>query len=564
MSQRDVVTESRRREFLKATGVSAGVLLAGCSEGQEDDEGGTEQGDGDEGTPAGQSGEPVPTLGLTVRSEAEFPTNFHIHRLLLEEWRKLGLSFDVQTMASTPFHDQVLTNHDYEHIFISGWGGATDRLDPQFHLYTTFHSSNAESGSLNITRFQNDEYDELAEAVISTVDSEERQGAVSQALEMLAEEQPITPCVTRPLVDVINTDTVENYISTIEGAFSLWQYLNVETTDNVYATTGRGFYSHLNPFDQPFHLGTVLMSQIYGQPYRFGPEGKIQPGLCDDFELIDDQTVQLHLRDGITFHDGEEITAEDFQYSYRRLSEDDVTTPVRDYLADLDDVEIEDDRTVNILYESSTGTATTLGLTQPYILPKHVMEEWPEPQAEFDPEPEDIVGSGPFEVVDFRAEEQIILDTYEDYWNPAQVERVERPMGEPEPLQRLVQNGEIDSLYGESIPIGNILSLEEESFLDTRQQPNHGFDYVGYHTQTAPTSDRAFRRALGKAAPKQLMNEVIHRDFAEVAHSPITSANSQWHNPDVEKFGGDLEAARDELEQAGYTWDDNDNLLYPE
>jgi peptide/nickel transport system substrate-binding protein len=83
-----------------------------------------------------------------------------------------------------------------------------------------------------------------------------------------------------------------------------------------------------------------------------------------------------------------------------------------------------------------------------------------------------------------------------------------------------------------------------------------------------PIKFKAFREAMGKAINRQEINSVVNFNEADIQLHPIWFlANHPWHPDGIRTYTddptGDIVAARQVLEDAGWSWDDDGNLLYP-
>ncbi|MDH3676294.1 MAG: ABC transporter substrate-binding protein, partial [Anaerolineae bacterium] len=90
-----------------------------------------------------------------------------------------------------------------------------------------------------------------------------------------------------------------------------------------------------------------------------------------------------------------------------------------------------------------------------------------------------------------------------------------------------------------------------------------GFRFFAMNNRLPPFDDPALRRALAHAVPKEVIINNIFKGFAEPADSYVSMAIDYWHNPDLPQYEFDLDQARAVLEEAGYTWDAEGQLLLP-
>ena len=89
-----------------------------------------------------------------------------------------------------------------------------------------------------------------------------------------------------------------------------------------------------------------------------------------------------------------------------------------------------------------------------------------------------------------------------------------------------------------------------------------GFQFLAFNNRRAPFDDPAFRRALSTAISRPLMVAAAYNGFAVAAGSCVSTALPFWHADDSLLAGGDINAAKKILADAGYSWD-GDALRYP-
>ncbi|MEX2374282.1 MAG: ABC transporter substrate-binding protein [Dehalococcoidia bacterium] len=137
--------------------------------------------------------------------------------------------------------------------------------------------------------------------------------------------------------------------------------------------------------------------------------GEKVPGLAESWEVSDDQlTYTFNLREGVLFHDGREMTAEDVKASLDRWF---AVTPVTWEVASFESINVVDNTIAVQLNEPFTGTLDALGLNPAAILPKEVVDRVGEDELTGD----DLVGTGPYMVTDFTPERSWTLERFDDY-----------------------------------------------------------------------------------------------------------------------------------------------------
>ncbi|WP_199613878.1 ABC transporter substrate-binding protein [Paenibacillus alkalitolerans] len=140
-------------------------------------------------------------------------------------------------------------------------------------------------------------------------------------------------------------------------------------------------------------------------------DSKVQPHLVESYEKTDDVTWSFTLRDNITFHNGDPLTAEDVKFSLERVALDNKLVQHQNYKT-IKEVEIIDDTHFNII---TNGPDPVL----PYriaregsgIFPKKYIEE-----AGWEGYMKHPVGSGPYQFVEWSKGDRLVLSKYDNYF----------------------------------------------------------------------------------------------------------------------------------------------------
>lgn len=227
-------------------------------------------------------------------------------------------------------------------------------------------------------------------------------------------------------------------------------------------------------------------------------EVSFSPGLAESWQEIDDYTWEFKIREGVKFHNGDEMTVEDVEYSIERVmnQEDPSYSTANNYLySNFEDVEVVDDRTIRIHTINKEPLMEFL-LSDPNggITSKDYVEEVGIDAAGLEP-----VYTGPYQVTSFDADKGVTLERFDDFWGePAPFEKIEFRLI-PEISSRLtaLQNGEVDM-------ITNIPPDQKQVFENNEDFIVHGEVLPMYHIYRFNMSnpnvdDPKLRRAIDLA-----------------------------------------------------------------
>lgn len=264
----------------------------------------------------------------------------------------------------------------------------------------------------------------------------------------------------------------------------------------------------------------------------------------------DGLTYTYTLNEGVLFHDGEELTAEDVKFTYDIFINPDYTGPRAGDFDTLESVEVIDPYTVAFHLsevDASFDTRSSYG-----ILPEHILGDVPVAELEDYREYniDNPIGAGPFKFVDYVAGQYLEVEANEDYFTgrPHLDKVTFRFAADTNAELLMFETGEIDYM---------ILPATEYATAETY---DHGrisstlalrYDYIGWNNDRAPFDDPKVRQALTMAIDRQLIVDEIMDGRGEVAHAPASPLS--WAYPDeVREFEYDPEGALELLAEAGW------------
>jgi len=171
---------------------------------------------------------------------------------------------------------------------------------------------------------------------------------------------------------------------------------------------------HLNPAVQSGTATGQPGTQLFASLLRYDDGWEPQPYLAKSWEIAEDGlSVTINLVEGATFHDGAPITSEDVAFSIDTVK---ANHPFKSMFAPVTAVETPDANTA-IIKLSEPHPALMLAMSSQLlsIIPKHVYGDGQDPKAH-PANSENVVGSGPFKLVEFKRDQHVILERYDGYF----------------------------------------------------------------------------------------------------------------------------------------------------
>ena len=305
----------------------------------------------------------------------------------------------------------------------------------------------------------------------------------------------------------------------------------------------------LDPTGDPDETSEHIIDLLYDSLARIHPETLMPiPWVASGWTIDDvNKTVLVTLRDDVTWHDGENVTADDVVYTYESAY---TVTKVSTYAVSF-----------NLSGRDYAGTFLTEGLTSPLV-------------KSGDSTPSE--GCGPFELLDNVPGDHVTIGAYDDYFDgrPYLDTVTFRIYSGFDEASEAMINGEI-GLIGrpltgtESSVFLNYSNETIVSRVSVFMNPTFKFLYVGMNTQEDPLDNPIIRKAIAMCTDKDLYLTMV--PYTLVADSVIHPINSYWLNSSVPRYrvkykveggerGPDLDAVKIMLDESGYTDKDSDGL----
>lgn len=517
-----------------------------------------------------EMGEAIDPLVILTSLPEENMVNYEMSAEIAQELQKLGVDITAQSTDFAVLIDTIYgEDSDYD-AYTIGWSGRVERLDPDMFIHSINHSNNSEPGGNNTERYRSDEFDAAADAQRQEMDVGLRRDLVFEAQRILGEDVPRVTLYSRANVQAYNKDKYTGMINIPgEGLFNEWSPMFVEATtdDKVLKVASNVNLDSLNPMKSKSVYEWRNLRLIYDKLVRLSPEIEPQAWAASGWDVIDDTTVDVHLREGMNFHDGEPVTVEDVKFTYDAFIENRVEY-FMSFLEVIDSVEITGDNTVRFNLKNAYAPFVTNTLAQIPILPKHIWEDIEDPLNYDNSNP---IGSGPFVFKNFRPGEELVTEANRDYFQDINIDGyIFNIFGSPEGVLTALELKDIDMVSFDLVPahIEQIKANEGGKFdhLEITEVNDIGFFYLGMNNDRAPFNNKAFRIALAHLVDYDLALDVHLDGYGGRGGGGlvIMPTNEYWHNPDAVKYDTyDPDRAREILVEAGFTWDSEGKLRMP-
>jgi peptide/nickel transport system substrate-binding protein len=338
----------------------------------------------------------------------------------------------------------------------------------------------------------------------------------------------------------------------------------------------------LNPWNAIVVADFEVFTLNYDLLVNFGPDLEPAPGFAESWEpSSDNKTWTFHIRPGMKWSDGQPATSEDARYTYQLVldatAKSEASTDgfylgggyLEPYLTNAGVIEVTAPDPLTVVVK--TEFANTL-LTQAYvpILPKHVWSKYSLDEianaadaTPFTNQPP-VVGTGPYQAVEWKPDEFIRFVRNPNYWGKegAADEVILQHFASGDTMVQALKTGEID--YVRDVKPDQFDALKTDPNIEAVVGLANGYSELAFNTKgnadgyggsTAALTDIKFRDALGYAIDQQRLVDASLGGYGEPGTTIVPPFHTRWHIEPANPRRFDIEEAKRRLDAAGYKLD---------
>lgn len=302
---------------------------------------------------------------------------------------------------------------------------------------------------------------------------------------------------------------------------------------------------HLDPHKGRGDLVNSLFDLSYDFLWRWDYDfSEFVPNLAKEWQWVSPLQLKVTLREGVRFHNGRELVADDIVYSIERIKNPMTASPSAANISLLKKVEATGKYTLMLTLSSPWfGLMDTFARFVPIVNRDIVTQNGDLKTVSG--------GSGPFRMVKWTPGYNILFEKNTQYWDQGKpyLDGIEiRFMPEYSTAKNALLSSEIDVINWPDS--GDIDSLRSNSAIDLHFYSLFAVMYVTINTSRTPLNDPLVRRAIALVTDRNAYNQALYRGMGTVAYSPIMK-NQPYYKSDWE-YEIDIAEAKDLLAQAGY------------
>jgi peptide/nickel transport system substrate-binding protein len=333
----------------------------------------------------------------------------------------------------------------------------------------------------------------------------------------------------------------------------------------------------LNPGAAILTEAYTIFELVYDSMYELNLDGSYSLSLAESVDRsTDGLTYTYKLREGVKFHDGETLTATDvvFTYNFYKAHED--FPYLNAYTGYIESAEAVDDYTVVVTLNDAIPNIESQ-LVFMYILPEHIWAQYSEGAAATEFENLEMIGSGPFQMAEYKQNEFVHLKANPNHFSraPKVAEVIFQTFESQDVLVQAIKSGQVDMIT--EMPATAVETLKSDPnikvvtgapfapdvsdiIFNQIAPENCPTDAGGICTGHPALRDSNVRLALAHATNKQKLIDVVLLGYGTPGITLIPDGLGMWYNNTIKDYSYDVAEANSILDEAGYKDADGDGI----
>lgn len=296
----------------------------------------------------------------------------------------------------------------------------------------------------------------------------------------------------------------------------------------------------LDPYQLTAAGTREVLFNIYEGLVKATATGEYVPAVASDSTVSEDGlTYTFTLREGVRFHNGDTVTAEDVKYSFETCAETTVDTALAAALSSVQTLSAEGDTVTITLAEPNPDFLSYVGMV--YIVPDDYTEQSTAP-----------VGTGPFQFVSRSVQENLVMEKFADYWGePAYLDKVTFKIFED-------ANALMSALSAESVDLAVHLTIDQVNTLNaetykTLEGTMNLVQALYLNNAVEPFNNEKVRQAMCYAVNVDEILQLTSEGHGAKLGTSIYPAFTKYFDESlVDAYPYDVEKAKQLLAEAGY------------
>lgn len=305
--------------------------------------------------------------------------------------------------------------------------------------------------------------------------------------------------------------------------------------------------SNFEPHVSTGAASTSVKLMCYSTLLTYDQENNLIGDLAEEYGWIDDTTFEVKIRQGVTFHDGSDLTVDDVIFSLERIRDPETVASNAPYFNEVTEITSPSDNVVHIAFNRPFAAFPfILASTNSYIVSQAWIESGVDPKA-------DMMGTGPFIFKERVPGVSITLEKNPNYFIeglPYLDGITYQPMPDDTSRMTALRSGSVD--FVDYVPYTQMDIIANDANLQFKSDSISGFGWVGFNHEMDPVSDVRVRQAIAHGMNRETMVMTAFSGHGSPITGGLIPEGMTGYSPDLEgTFAGDYEKAKSLLDEAG-------------
>lgn len=304
----------------------------------------------------------------------------------------------------------------------------------------------------------------------------------------------------------------------------------------------------LDPAKNPAQAAIRIFDLMYSRLTRLDAQMRPQPDLAEKWEVSPDgKTYVFHLRTGVKFHNGRDLTATDVKYTYERIINPDTASIARSFFDPIDHVDATDAQTVTIVLKAAyTPFLVNTAASWAGIVAREIVDANNGDLNKVD------AGSGPFKLQEWTPDTRTVLVRNPDYYvvgQPAVDKITFLIMPEESARIAALRTGNIQFTV---LTAAGFDTIKSDTSVKAVEGPTLSYYYLGMNVAKPPFDKPQVRQAISYAVDRNEIISSVFRGHARVT-GPVPSAMADWavDTGQFDTYTPNIDKAKQLMNEAG-------------
>lgn len=305
--------------------------------------------------------------------------------------------------------------------------------------------------------------------------------------------------------------------------------------------------SNFEPHVSTGAASASVKQMVYSTLMVVDSSEKLVGDLAEEFGWIDGNIYEVKLRQGVTFHDGSDLTADDVVFSLKRIQDPEIAATNASYFAEVTDIAAVDDKTVHITFSRPFAAfPLILANANSLIVSQAWMESGVDPKTS-------MMGTGPFTFVERVPGVSITVEKNPNYFlegKPFLDSIVFQPMPDDTTRMTALRSNSVD--FVDYVPYTQMDIIMNDPNFTFASDSTSGWGWIGFNHEMDPVSNVAVRQAIAHGMNRETMVTTAFAGHGSPITGGLIPEGMIGYAPDLEgTFNGDYDKAKSLLDEAG-------------